>query len=280
MSRIVGLYDKIKKAITWRIMAQYEFYSAYFARCQFDWFVRPKLDRVSHLDGAALIFAPHQDDETLGCGGLIALKRQQDIPVSVAFLTDGSACYESIALPGVTVMPTSEIIQLRKEEATEALEKLGVNASNIHFLDQRDQFLGSQTQHDRNALIDRLVTLIETVSPQDIYVTYRYDVHEDHQQTYQVVYDAIIRSQRSVRLWEYPVWSFWSPRRLSGLARDERSRLYRLPINTVLSQKQAALNCYRSQYQQRSGTICPVLSANFMQYLSSISSEVFVMREF
>jgi LmbE family N-acetylglucosaminyl deacetylase len=42
---------------------------------------------VSHK--SALIFSPHQDDETLGCGGAIALKRQMGVPVKVIFLTDG-----------------------------------------------------------------------------------------------------------------------------------------------------------------------------------------------
>ncbi len=37
----------------------------------------------------AMVFSPHQDDETLGCGGMIARKREQGIPVVVTFLTDG-----------------------------------------------------------------------------------------------------------------------------------------------------------------------------------------------
>ena len=279
MSRILELYKKIKHAIVWRITAQSASLLAYIQRCRFDWFIRPKAIPIESLDGSALVFAPHQDDETLGCGGLIALKRQQQIPVNVAFLTDGSACYDSIALAGVTVMPTIDIIRLRKQEATEALGRLGVNANSIHFLDQPDHFLDHQAlEHD--ALINSLVDLLNEIKPQDIYVTYRYDVHGDHQATYRLVHEAIVRSGRQARLWEYPIWSFWSHKPLSGLVRNHRRNLYRLPIQRVLAQKQTALKCYKSQFQTIPGTMSPVLSADFMNYLSSSTTEVFVMTQF
>lgn len=279
MSRVSGLYERFKHAIAWRIKAQSSFLLAYIQRRRFDWFIRPKAMPIESLDGSTLVFAPHQDDETLGCGGLIALKRQQQIPVNVAFLTDGSACYNSLALAGVTVMPAIDIIKLRKQEATEALGRLGVNANSIHFLDQPDQFLDHQAlEHD--ALINRLVDLLNEIAPQDIYVTYRYDVHGDHQATYRLVHEAIVRSGRQVRLWEYPIWSFWSHKHLSGLVRNQRHNLYRLPIQSVLAQKQTALKCYKSQFQTLPGTMSPVVSADFMTYLSSSATEVFVMTQF
>ena len=279
MSRVSGLYKKIKHATVWRIKAQSIFILAYIQRRRFDWFIRPKAIAIESLNGPALVFAPHQDDETLGCGGLIALKRQQQVSVNVAFLTDGSACYDSIALPGVTVMAAADVIELRKDEAIEALGLLGVDAHSIHFLNQPDQFLDHQAlSHD--ALINRLVDLLNYIAPQDIYVTYRYDVHGDHETTYRLVHEAIVRSGRKVRLWEYPIWSFWNHKHLSGLVCNHRSNLYRLPIQTVLAQKQMALNCYKSQFQTLPGTISPVLSADFMTYLSSSTSEIFVMTQF
>jgi N-acetylglucosamine malate deacetylase 1 len=36
----------------------------------------------------AIVFSPGQDDETIDCGGMIALKRSQGIAVMVGFLTD------------------------------------------------------------------------------------------------------------------------------------------------------------------------------------------------
>src|SRR5690349_14548383 len=40
-----------------------------------------------------VVIAPHQDDETLACGGVIARKRSEGLPVHVIFITDGSASH-------------------------------------------------------------------------------------------------------------------------------------------------------------------------------------------
>ncbi len=279
MSKTSAFYLRLKHALLWRVVAPYRNLLAYGERCRFNWFIKPKILALNHIEGAALVFAPHQDDETLGCGGLIALKRQQNIPVNVAFMTDGSACYESIALQGIPVMASSDIISMRQAEAIAALSHLGVESSAIHFLGQPDQFLGQLSDSDHNALVDRLVALIQTVAPQQIYVTYREDVHSDHQASYQLVRDAIERSgqsiQKNIQLWEYPIWTFWSYQKFSALLRNKQLKICRLPIHAVHSQKQAALKCYRSQYEQLPGAHSPVLSAGFMKYLSSVS-EVFV----
>ncbi len=40
-----------------------------------------------------VVVAPHPDDETLGCGVLIAAKRRLGAEVAVVFLTDGAASH-------------------------------------------------------------------------------------------------------------------------------------------------------------------------------------------
>ena len=40
--------------------------------------------------GPTLVVAPHQDDESLGCGGAIALLAQAGVPVRVLFVSDGT----------------------------------------------------------------------------------------------------------------------------------------------------------------------------------------------
>ena len=43
--------------------------------------------------GRTLVIAPHQDDETLGCGGYILLRRLEALPVDVLYITDGRASH-------------------------------------------------------------------------------------------------------------------------------------------------------------------------------------------
>ena len=47
----------------------------------------------------ALVFAPHQDDETLGCGGTILKKRAAGAEVGLVFLADGGTSHEKLMVP-------------------------------------------------------------------------------------------------------------------------------------------------------------------------------------
>jgi len=57
---------------------------------------RARLMDAAALRRPALIVAPHQDDETLGCGGTIALKRRAGAEVCIVFLTDGSRSHPAM----------------------------------------------------------------------------------------------------------------------------------------------------------------------------------------
>src|SRR5258707_15716528 len=74
--------------------------------------------------GETLVLAPHPDDESLGCGGAIALLRQRGIRVTIAVITDGQASH-----PNSRLLPSSVLIQLRRQEALEAASALGVAQS-------------------------------------------------------------------------------------------------------------------------------------------------------
>src|SRR5471032_3343833 len=83
--------------------------------------------------GITLVLAPHQDDDVLGCGGLIALRRLAGRDVHVAYLTDGSASH-----PGHPTLTPSLLAAQRAMEARTALRVLGVESRAIHFLGARD----------------------------------------------------------------------------------------------------------------------------------------------
>ena len=68
-----------------------------------------------------LILAPHPDDESLGCGGLIAQCCAAGTPPHVVILTDGCNSH-----PNSQTHPPERLRHLREEEAREALLLLGM----------------------------------------------------------------------------------------------------------------------------------------------------------
>jgi len=89
-----------------------------------------------------LVIAPHPDDESLAAGGLIKKARDMNATVTVVVMTDGSsaATPEELSqyLEKNNKNNSTEISELRHEEALNALSKLSVNESNIIFLGYPD----------------------------------------------------------------------------------------------------------------------------------------------
>ena len=78
--------------------------------------------RTTDLTGnVVLALAPHPDDESLGCGGALALHRAAGDPVKVVFVTDGARGDER------GEDPRDAYVALRRREAAEACAALGVD---------------------------------------------------------------------------------------------------------------------------------------------------------
>ena len=208
------------------------------------------------LKSSAVIFAPHQDDETLGCGGTIMLKRKAGTPVACVFMTDGSTSHRSF-------MKDEQLRSLRKEEAINAAEVLGLSTEDVHFLDFPD---GNLKCFHTDA-VTQIVALLERYCPEEVYVPYRADGLQDHEGTHAVVTDALNKVGRPVEICEYPIWFWnqwpWVPfhircNRESGrmlwrmlfsgfglrLLLECRSGIF---VGDLLEKKKHALNQYRSQ---------------------------------
>jgi LmbE family N-acetylglucosaminyl deacetylase len=87
----------------------------------------------------ALIVAPHPDDETLGCGGAIALLRSIGCDVRVLVVSDGTLSH-----PNSQKYPPLALRELRESETISALAVLGVDATTINFLRLPDGGVGAQ----------------------------------------------------------------------------------------------------------------------------------------
>lgn len=111
-----------------------------------------------------LVFAPHPDDEVIGCGGLIALHLREQRAVRVVVATDGTKA------TGAAVDADS-YRDRRERECLGGLELLG--ARDVHFLRFPDRGLdGSVSSALREQLLEFRPDLICVPSPVEI--------HPDH----------------------------------------------------------------------------------------------------
>ena len=59
-------------------------------------FINKNFGGYKFLEHNVIIFSPHPDDETLGCGGTIAKKVKEGYQVKIVFMTDGRNAFSKI----------------------------------------------------------------------------------------------------------------------------------------------------------------------------------------
>jgi len=209
-------------------------------------------------EGISVIIAPHQDDETLACGGIIARKRHEGLPVHVVFITDGSASH-----PGHPRHTPPELARLRRAEAMSAMACLGVERAAVHFLDEPDGTLKTISPDRRELLVTRLARELDAIRPAELFLPCNPDGSSEHDATFGFVLEAVRQSSLQPVIWQYPVWSWWNPvlllRRWVG-SRDCR----RLPLEDFRQHKQQAIQCYRSQIAPLEPDITAALPADLV----------------
>ncbi|MGB3651254.1 MAG: PIG-L deacetylase family protein [Rivularia sp. (in: cyanobacteria)] len=207
----------------------------------YNWLLRFKSKPIEANKKRAIVFSPHQDDETIGCGGMIALKRSQGIPVKVVFLTDGR-----FGSKPDWVKPEN-LIQYRQEEANNALNTLGIEPSQRQFLGETDGSLAQLSPEKRNLLIAQLIEIIQSFEPQEVYVPHHHDGHPDHEATYSLVRSAIETLQMDIELLQYPIWMLWRSPLSSYEYLQKNTNAYRLFLGDFKEKKQQAIASYKSQ---------------------------------
>jgi LmbE family N-acetylglucosaminyl deacetylase len=207
------------------------------------WILHWRSQPLKFSEASAMVFSPHQDDETFGCGGMIARKREEGINVVVTFLTDGRGSH------GQDLKLQNQIIQIRKQESLKALGILGVQPSEINFLDWEDGSLPDLHPADKQQLITQISELLERYQPGEVYVPHRKDCHRDHEATYDLVKEAISQSGIKVKLLQYPIWVFWRAPLFILLKLKDIASAYRLSITTVQAKKKRAIAAYASQME-------------------------------
>jgi len=191
-----------------------------------------------------LVFAPHPDDETLGCGGTMAKKTSEGCEVIVVVLTDGRHAFSKVL--GVNFDPTpDELRQIRKEETIRAAETLGIPRKNLFFLDFED---GSLEKHEKEAE-ERILDVIKKYPPVEVYFPYIKDYHSDHQKTNQIVKRCLQKSGLTPMKFQYSIvqkYARISPF-LERLADLFRNRTVDIDISEFADLKEKAVREFKSQ---------------------------------
>jgi len=208
--------------------------------------------------GRVLVLAPHQDDEALGCAGLILARRTAGQPVAIVYLTDGAGSH-----PGHPLLPPRELARRRRAEAVQAMQGLRVEAGSLHFLDAADGTLAHLRPEEAEALAGRLAGVIAAQGPTELYLPCRADGSSEHEAAFRIVQRALQLAPVGVRLLEYPVWARWSPQRLIRPCLS--GRVWRLAFPGQLAHKRATLACYVSQAEPTPPWPDPVLPRGFIR---------------
>lgn len=141
-----------------------------------------------------IIFAPHQDDEVLGCGGVIIQKKRQGADVKIVFMTDGNNSHKNVS--------NLDLRDIRKQEAIKCACELGLSENDIIFLDFIDGTLSEQIDVASNKVIE----ILNKLQPAEIFFPYIGDGHPDHIATNISVLNAVKKYNNRIITYEYPTW--------------------------------------------------------------------------
>ena len=131
-----------------------------------------------------LVLAPHNDDETLGCGATIAKHVHNGDEVFVVSLT-------SIDDEHPVMAPNKPII---RAETYKAMKILGVKEKNIIFKDLPNVLVPDIPVHTVNKVV---FDVIQHVAPDIMYIPFMYDLHKDHRD---IVYAAQVAARSTTEV--------------------------------------------------------------------------------
>lgn len=188
--------------------------------------------------GGLVVIAPHPDDESLACGGLIAKARSEGRPTRVVIVSDGTGSH-----PGSKSHPYEQLRALREQEAKDAVGELGLDPDrDIVFLRLPDQFVPSEGPTAQTA-IREIVASVRAVDAGALFVSWRQDPHCDHQASYRIA-RAVQREVPGLRLYEYTVWASALP---PATPIDQPIDGFRIRVDHHRSRKRRAIAAHRSQ---------------------------------
>ena len=187
--------------------------------------------------GGLVVVAPHPDDESLGCGGLIAQAVREGRTVRVVIVSNGCGSH-----PNSKAYPHDRLRDLREAETVAAMAELGLSSEHVHFLRLPDGGVPSEGA-DAEAAADRIADIAREAGASALFVTWRHDPHCDHTASAAIAGLAQARLP-GIAAYAYPVWG-WTlpPEREVGPAPEG----YRLAVEDERTAKRRAVEAHASQ---------------------------------
>ncbi|MBS0299753.1 MAG: PIG-L family deacetylase [Proteobacteria bacterium] len=164
--------------------------------------------------GRILIFAPHPDDEVLGCGGTLTLLRQKKCAVKVIFVTNGA---------GAGIL-SADALMIRRKEAAKSLAVLGVD--DMLFFDEPDGSFRTSAGFEK-----KIRQLLQQFKPDWLFMPSVLDYHRDHVATGQAILSCWQQCGAPGRAFFYEIWS-------------PLPATHVVDIASVIELKKQAISCY------------------------------------
>lgn len=191
----------------------------------------------------AIVLAPHPDDESLACGGLIARLRAHGASVRLVVVSDGAASH-----PQSREFPPPRLRELRRRELLAAAHELDLPSEDVSFLDLPDGRVPHPGDERFAPALRRLEEAADGVQACVLVASWRFDPHGDHVATYELARALQRRLRARPRLLEYVVWGWTLPPEFP--VHDEPPCGVRLAAGPAVERKRRAIACHRSQLGQ------------------------------
>lgn len=153
----------------------------------------PEAEYPVPLAKKVLVLAPHPDDETLGCGGTIALYVLNGAAVHSAIISDGGKIAHEFEDEDIN------IVTMRKKESLAAAKILGTQQT--HFLGYPD----GELRKYKDEILQKLEDIIEEFNPDIIFSPSPTDYHDDHI-TISAIAMELLNKTRGFRVAFYEVY--------------------------------------------------------------------------
>jgi LmbE family N-acetylglucosaminyl deacetylase len=191
-----------------------------------------------------IVFAPHPDDETFGCGGTIVKRINEGYEVLIVIMTDGRHAFQHVL--GIHFGPTpEELKEIRKEEVKRATKILGVLEENLIFLD----FVDGTLKNNMEKAEEKVVEILSKNRPVEVYFPYRKDGNPDHRAANRILNNSIKKLSISTLIYQYSITHKYSRIGpiLDAFLGFFKRNMVRVDISNFLIIKEAACKEFKTE---------------------------------